>query len=322
MVLAEKKGLGVKVFFAILIAAIQPASVLADSTVLIISGVPGSPTHAERFLAWTEDTRDIMVESFGFAPSDVHVLLHRNARKTNVRNAFANISGELGPRDIFFVFLIGHGSYDGSDYKFNILGPDLSASDYNDLLSSVGAGRTVIVNATNSSGGSIEKLAGQNRVIITATGSGMERNDTVFYGHFLAALKNVASDDDKNGKLSVWEAFRYASLAVERFYSEENRLATEHPQLSDNGRKWDIEDSESLPDLARIIYFNNQPEVEPSNPVIRALLEDKRKLEEQLESLRLVKDTMHAEQYDQFMEEVLVQLALINLKLREQELNQ
>ena len=301
------------------VAISTPAAAVADSAVLILSGVPGSPDHAERFIKWTEATRTAMIETFGFAEDDVVVLSNREARADDVRNAFAGLAERVGPADVLFVFFIGHGSFDGTEYKFNILGPDLTASDYDVLLSSVGAGRTVIVNTTNSSGGAIETLAAQNRVIITATRSGTERNDTIFYDHFLEALTETASDEDKNERLSIWEAFRFAALAVERFYTEENRLATEHPQISDNGREKTGVDSEEMPVLARLIHFNTTPEIETSDPVLRRLLEQRRKLEEQIESLRLIKDAMPASDYDAQMEALLIELALKSQEIRARE---
>src|SRR5204862_4228541 len=90
-------------------------------------------------------------------------------------------------------------------------------------------------NSTNASGGSIEALAGRNRVIITATKSGGEANETRFHEYFLAALQNADSDEDKDKKVSIWEAFKYAVAGVERFYKEEGQLSTEHPQISVNG---------------------------------------------------------------------------------------
>ena len=308
-----------KAFLGLLLAISMPAAAVADSAVLILNGVPGSPDHAERFIEWTEATRNAMIETFGFAADDVVVLSNREARAADIRDAFAGLAERVSTADVLFVFFIGHGSFDGTQYKFNILGPDLTASDYGVLLSSVGAGRTVIVNTTNSSGGVIEALAAQNRVIITATRSGTERNDTVFYDHFLEALTETASDEDKNDRLSIWEAFRYATLAVERFYTEENRLATEHPQISDNGREKTGVDSEEMPVLARLIHFNTTPEIKTSDPVLRRLLEQRRKLEEQIESLRLIKDAMPAPEYDAQMEALLIELALKSQEIRARE---
>src|SRR5262249_13773039 len=141
---------------------------------------------------------------------------------------------QLKPQDTFFLFMIGHGSGEGA-YKFNIFGPDYTADDYNKLLATLNVGKIVIVAATPASGGALETFAGKNRVVVTATRSGQEGNEIVFYDYFLEALQSTAADEDKDGKISVWEAFKYAVSGTERFYKEEGRLATEHPLISDNG---------------------------------------------------------------------------------------
>ncbi len=303
----------------ILMLLLAPTLAAADSVVLILNGVPGSPEHAERFIEWSRATRAAMIDTFGFVSEDVIMLSNREARADDIRNTFEGLKERLGPTDVFFVFFIGHGSFDGADYKFNIMGADLTASDYNDLLSSLGAGRIVIVNATTSSGGSIEALAGQNRIIVTATRSGTERNDTIFYDYFLEGLTEETSDEDKNERLSVWEAFRYATLGVERFYSEQTRLATEHPQISDNGSEKTGVETENMPVLARMIHFNVEEKIETTNPVLRALLDEKRQLEQQIESLRLIKDTLPEDEYDKQLEELIIELALKNQDIRAQE---
>ena len=303
----------------ILMLLLAPTFAAADSVVLILNGVPGSPEHAERFLGWSRATRAAMIDTFGFASEDVIMLSNREARADDIRNTLVGLKERLGPTDVFFVFFIGHGSFDGTDYKFNIMGADLTASDYNDLLSSLGAGRIVIVNATTSSGGSIEALAGQNRIIVTATRSGTERNDTIFYDYFLEGLTEETSDEDKNERVSVWEAFRYATLGVERFYSEQTRLATEHPQISDNGNEKTGVEADKMPVLARMVHFNVEAEIETTNPALRALLDERRQLEQQIESLRLIKDTLPEDEYDKQLEKLIIDLALKNQEIRAQE---
>ena len=235
-----------------------PSAAWADSAALILGGVPGSPVHETRFSEWVEATRTAMIETFGFDEKNVIVLQNREARAEDIRSTFADLGGRLTADDTFFLFFIGHGSFDGREYKFNTMGADLTAADYNELLSSIDAGRSVIVNATNSSGAAIEPFAAQGRVIVTATRTGTERNDTIFYDYFLEALADVASDEDKNERLSVWEVFRYATLAVERFYKEQNRLATEHPQISDNGREKTGVDPDEMPALGPVDPFQRR----------------------------------------------------------------
>lgn len=295
-----------------------PVRALADSSALILRGVAGGPEHAEKFTKWADETRKALVDKFGFSADRVILLADKMTAQAEIKKAFATLKSQLKPLDTFFVFFIGHGSGEG-DYKFNISGPDLTAADYKMLLGSLAAGRTVIVNGTNSSGASIEPLAGKNRVIVTATRSGQEGNDTVFYQYFVEAFQNAGADENKDQKISVWEAFKYASAGVDRFYKEEGRLVTEHPQISDNGAEKTTAAAKEVPLLARSLVFQVDRPVVSNDPRLQALLNEKKELEQKIEELRLGKPGIPEPEYEKQMEELLVQLALKNQQVRAQE---
>ncbi len=297
---------------------ILPVAALADSSALILSGVPGSPEHAEKFKKWTDGTRTALVEKFGFSPDRVIVLSDKSTAQAEIKKAFATLKQQLKPLDTFFVFFIGHGSGEG-DYKFNISGPDFTAAEYSQLLSTLQVGRMVIVNGTSASGAAIEPMAGKNRVVVTATRSGQEGNDTVFYDYFLEALQNPAADEDKDQKISVWEAFKYASAGVERFYKEEGRLVTEHSQISDNGGEKIGATAKEIPLLARSTSFVVDLPIVSSDPKVQALLNEKKEIEQKIEALRVNKAAIPEADYEKSMEELLVQLALKNQQIKQQE---
>src|SRR5439155_19792348 len=146
--------------YGLLIAFILllPASVLADSSALIIRGVAGSPEHETKFDKWTAGTQKALVEKFGFASDRLIVLSDKKSTQAEIQKAFATLKQQLKPGDTFFLFFIGHGSGDDGIYKFNISGPDYTADDYNKLLSTLPAGRSVIVLGTPASGAAIEKF--------------------------------------------------------------------------------------------------------------------------------------------------------------------
>jgi hypothetical protein len=296
-----------------------PSVARADSLALILNGIPGTPEHEERFNKWTEATRAALVDQFGFNADDVVVLTRPNA--DDVRGAFSQFARRTGPGDTFYLFLIGHGSYDG-EYKFNIARADLTGAEYAALIDSLGVGRSVVINSTTSSGGSIEALRAPNRVVVTATRSGSERNDTVFYEYFLEALTSPNSDADLNKRLSVWEAFRYAALAVARHYEEQNLLVTEHPQISDNGGEPTGAEPEELPTVAQLTHLNAATELEVADPALRALLEDRNRIEGDIASLRANQDSLSETEYEDQLEALLVELALTNQDIRAREENQ
>ncbi|HYR41812.1 MAG TPA: hypothetical protein VER98_02225 [Terriglobia bacterium] len=296
-----------------------PAWALADSSALIIRGVAGSPEHESKFDKWTAGTQKALVEKFGFSPDRVIVLSDKNSAQAEIQKAFATLKQQLKPGDSFFLFFIGHGSGDDGVYKFNISGPDYTADDYNKLLATLSVGRIVIVAATPASGAAIEKFAGKNRVVVTATRSGQEGNDVVFYDYFLEALQSPAADEDKDQKVSVWEAFKYAVAGTDRFYKEEGRLSTEHPQISDNGGDKTGVTAKEVPLLARATSFQVDRPIVSSDPKMQALLNQKKNLEQKIEDLRINKNSIAETEYDKQMEALLVELALKNQDIRQQE---
>ena len=158
------------------------------------------------------------------------------ATKANLQNALAQVARDAKPNDAFVLMLIGHGSFDGYEYKINLPGPDISGVELAALLDRIGCTRQLVVNMTSASGGSRAALEKANRVVITATKSGNEKNATVFARFWVEALRDPAADTDKNETVSALEAFIYAETKTAQFYDTQKRLATEHPILEDTGQ--------------------------------------------------------------------------------------
>ena len=134
------------------------------------------------------------------------------------------------------LILIGHGSYDGTDYKFNLVGPDITAAELASFCDRIPARRQLIVNATSSSGGSVAALEKPGRGVIAATKNGTEKNATVFARYWVEALQDPTADIDKSDSINAMEAFQYAQRKTAAFYESQKRLATEHPVFEDTGK--------------------------------------------------------------------------------------
>jgi hypothetical protein len=146
-----------------------------------------------------------------------------------IKEFIAKKSGAL------WIVLIGHGSFDGREAKFNLRGPDITAADLASWLKPM-TRELAVINTASASGSFIKALAGPGRVIITATKSADEVFATRFGGHFVKAIGGEAeADQDGDGQVSLLEAFLWASQQVTRFYDNEGRLATEHALIEDNG---------------------------------------------------------------------------------------
>ena len=134
----------------------------------------------------------------------------------------------------FWLVLIGHGTFDGRDAKFNLRGPDLASSELAAWLKPFTRPMAVI-DTSSGSAPFIAKLTGKNRVIVSATRSGNELNYARFGQYFSAAMLDPKSDLDQDGQTSLLEAFLSASANVLEFYKTEGRLSTEHALIEDNG---------------------------------------------------------------------------------------
>lgn len=218
-----------------------------------------------------------------------------------------------------WVVLIGHGTFDGKEAKFNLVGPDLSVERTAQILGGIKR-PVVLVNCSSSSGPFINGISASNRIVITATKSGYEENYSRF-GIFLS--ESVASRDadiDKDGQVSLLEAFLTASRKVEEFYKSEKRLATEHALLDDNGDKKGTaatfykgvrpnkkaEGDEVLDGFrAHQIYFVPTGEEARLTPEIRNRRDA---LERKLEGLRKQKENLSEEDYLRLIEPVLLEL--------------
>lgn len=306
-------------FYLCLAVLLFPVIGWANSSALIIQGIAGSDDLEKKFTKWSTSTRDMFVQELGFAQDRVVLLSGDGARKESITKAFEQLKQKTKPEDTLLLILIGHGSFD-ADYKLNIPGPDLTGMEYSKLIDSLNPARAVIVSSTSSSGGMFETMAGKNRIIVAASRSG-EKEDTIFYEHFLTGLKGLAADEDKDQKISIWEAFKYATAGVERFYKEKTRLLTEHaglvagsaPQV--NGSASD----QDAPALARLTTINSDRAVTASDPKLQALLNEKRAIEQEIEKLRLDKNLLPEAEYDKRLEDLVLQLARKNQAIQEQQ---
>ena len=217
------------------VAALIVASALcapAATFYVTFSGLGGEPDYEQRFKMWAEDIETSLKRAGG----DANIITLVAPTREQIRSKLAEVARQAKLDDGFVLMLIGHGTYDGVEYKFNIPGPDITAAELATLLDKVPASRQLVVNMTSSSGGSLNLLQKKNRIVITATKAGTEKNATVFARYWAEALRDPAADADKNEAVSALEAFRYAERKTTDFFDSQKRLATEHAVLEDTGR--------------------------------------------------------------------------------------
>ena len=311
-------------FVFVTVVVFSPVNALAETRwALIISGASGGEKYAGQMAAWRTDLQKALVDRYQFKPQFVKTLVDEAATAgdkgsaANVRALFAEIKKTPAKDDFVFIILIGHGTYDGDVAKFNLVGPDLTAKDWTDLIAGV-QGRVTVVNTTEASFPFLESLTAKGRVVITATDSAAQKYATVFPEYFVKAMKEASTDLDKNGRTSVYEVFAAASAAVKQHYEQRGQLTTERALLDDNGDGKGREAAAEGPDggIARIAFLDSEVVAESTNPELAALVRRRRALEQQAEEHKQLKGVMPDAEWNSQFEKLMLELAQVSAEIR------
>jgi hypothetical protein len=290
---------------------------------LIVSGASGGQDYAQQYNQWTAELSTALVERLKFDRSRVTVLSDTDradavANADNVRRVLGSYRGRMTRDDVLLLVLVGHGTFDGVDAKFNLVGPDIESAEWSSLVAPL-AGRIVLVNTTSASFPFLERAAGPRRIVITATDSVAQRFDTVFPQYFIKALTDEAADLDKNGRVSIWEAFAAASNSVRRYYQQHGQLATERPLLDDNGDGIGKEVTDPGDDgsvASRTYLDETTANAAPTDDVLIKLLQRKTSLEAEAEDLKIRRTFLPPAEYAQEFERIMVELAKVSHDIR------
>jgi len=298
------------------LALLAAISAPAATYYVTISGLGGEPDYDQRFKGWANDIDSSLKKAGG----DSNVVTLVAPTREQIRAKFADLAKDVKPTDALVVMLIGHGTYDGVDYKFNIPGPDLTGMELAGLLDKVPATRQLLVNTTSCSGSSIEFLRKPNRVVITATKTGTEKNATVFARYWAEALREPAADADKNESISAMEAFRYAQRKTKESFDTQKRLATEHSMLEDTGKGMGVATSGNAPDpetgegrlaVAFPVVRLGANAAAAKDPAKKALLDQKEQIEQAIDELKYEKAGMADADYKKQLTRLLLELARV-----------
>jgi len=301
------------------------------TSLVVVVGAPGTAEYGEEFQSWAHSWRSAAEQGdsqFTLVGSPTET--DRSDRELLSEIIAAEAKRQTGE---FWLVLIGHGTFDGREAKFNLRGPDISAGELAEQLAPMQR-PTVIINCASSSSPFINRLSGERRVIVTATKSGSERN-YARWGRFMAeSIADKNADLDKDGQTSLLEAYLIASRKTEDFYKQQGRLATEHALLDDNGdglgvpattfqgvRTTLTTEDDRLPD-GRRAHQLHLIRSEQEQQIPAEVRQRRDELELQVLELRGRKKTLTEEEYDRQLEELLLKLARLFESLEAKQKNQ
>jgi hypothetical protein len=309
---AQKVGCDLKSLYikAALLLLAAGAVARAETYYVTIAGLGGEPEYEQRFTGWASELDKIFKSE---PDSKVVTLSGMLATKATIQARLGEIAKQAKADDHMVLILIGHGSYDEGEYKFNIPGPDVSGAELAALLDKIPAQQAVI-DMTSASGGITAALQKPKRVIVTATKSGTEKNATVFPRYFVEALRDPAADTDKNEIITVLEAFRYAEGKTAKFYEELKRLSTEHALLEDTGKGEGVkvpavDNGEGFIAARFPLLHTGSAVAMAKDPAKQKLLKEKEEVEQKIDELKYRKASMAVSEYRQQLTKYLVDLA-------------
>ena len=284
---------------------------------VIVAGLGGEPDYEQRFTANAKELDKVFRAASG---AHVYTLTGNEATRARLSETMAQVAREAKPEDDLVLTLIGHGSFDGVDYKFNLVGPDVSAADLATMCDKVPARRQLVVNTTSASGGSVAALERQGRGVIAATKTGTEKNATVFARYWVEALEDPTTDVDKSESISAMEAFQYAERKTAAFYESQKRLATEHAVFEDTGHGEPVRvnaaqgrEGALLSSITVLRIGTSQAAM--NDPAKRELLAKKEELEQKIDALKYQKAAMDPADYKKQLTDALLQLATVQGEL-------
>ncbi|HKO20737.1 MAG TPA: hypothetical protein VJU82_17820 [Acidobacteriaceae bacterium] len=302
--------------------ALATGAAHAATFYVTVAGLGGEPDYEQRFTANAND-----LDKLFKAAADAHVwtLTGAKSTKAGLAQVMAEVAREAKPEDDLVLTLIGHGSFDGEVYKFNLVGPDVTAAELAAMCDKVAARRQLVVDTTSASGGAVTALERPGRAVISATKSGTEKNATVFARYWVEALQDPSADTDKNESISAAEAFVYADRKTAEFYNSQKRLATEHAEFEVTER------GEPVRSVARTspggqgregalmstltVVRIGAAQVAMNDPAKRDLLVKKDELEQKIDGLKYQKAAMEPGEYKKELTAALVDLAKVQAEL-------
>jgi len=284
------------------------------SVYLTVVGHPGEDDYKVRFQGWARQIESSlsnspekpMVKTVGAASG--------GATMAELNAAITEAARTVTADDVFVLILIGHGSFDGLDYKFNLKGPDIRSAQLAVLLDQIRAGRQLIVNTTSASGAAMPALVKPKRIVIAATRTGTQKNATVFARYFADAFSDAAADTDKNETVTAIEAYAYAARRTKEYYEQEKRIATEQSVLNDIGSGNGVRDpgadnGQGLLAAAFPMLRLGSSAAAAADPAKANLLKRKELLEQQIDRLKYEKESLAPLDYRRQMNALLLTLA-------------
>jgi hypothetical protein len=275
----------------------------AVTHVMVVGGIGGDPQYEQRFAQWSQTIAQASATTTGDT-ARVQRIFADAARREAIDAQLQKFATTLREGDELVLVLVGHGSHDGTDYRFNIAGPDVTGRELAAWLDRIPTTvPQLVINATSASGAVAEQWMRPHRVVITATRSGGERNAPRFGGFWAEALTSDAADRDKDGALTAQEAYDFAVRRVNESFKSDAAVVSEHAKLAGGEAARFV-----VARMGTAALFANDAQ-------LLALRNEQQGIEQRLAQIRALKPQLEADAYFNRLEPVLLELARLGVRV-------
>ena len=238
-----------QIYIAILIVILISTTAFAADHVLIIGGAAGEKSFYDAFWSATSRFHELLIDEYGYTQEQITFLFEdmggseesgivdTESKREQVLAAFAELAETVQPSDRFLLFMLGHASRTGrGDLKFNLRGRDITEAEYVTLINAIPAERQILIFGFPYSGKLVPQLSKPRRIILTSSSPNEGYSLQAGFGNvFVDAFSAAANDTDRNGDISLLEAFLSLQTRTKNFYEKDSKVQSEHPHLDDNG---------------------------------------------------------------------------------------
>lgn len=200
--------------------------------VIVVLGASGTEEYGKRF----KEAADAWQAACAKAAVKCDVLGGGKDKEDDVKLLEERLKAEHAKTTgALWLVLIGHGTFDGREAKFNLRGADVTPTQLAAWLKPLKR-EIVFIDTASASAPFAKAVAGPNRICVSSTKSADEFFYARFGEFFAKAIGGLSEADvDQDKQVSVLEAFLFSSKQVAEFYETDGRLATEHSIIDDNG---------------------------------------------------------------------------------------
>ncbi len=151
----------------------------------------------------------------------------------NLKETIKILAAAVQPEDRFIFYYVGQANIVAGKLRLNLPGEDITHEQLAEWINRIRASSMLLVLDCPGAGLAVKAMTGQGRIIIGAC-TAEQHYSTRFSEYFVPSLFDSKSDTDSDGKVSLLEAFTFASKQLDDWYFRQLLLKTETPVLEDN----------------------------------------------------------------------------------------